>query len=365
MTKAKIKLKERISQDKLVSVIIPLYNNSRFVKKCVESLQEQTYKNIEIIVVDDRSTDDSLQIVKQMAESDGRVVPVLSTGEKGVSGARNEGLRIAKGDYICFVDSDDYVSNFFIESLLTLIIHTGADISAVRHTNVSEKQNKKFKKNFNPNDYNVEVYDKVSAMKQLFSGKRVRMNIWNKMYPRRFFEGENKLVYDQTLKHCEDVCFLYDAFLRAEKVVYLPIKSYAYTKRRGSLVHSKINPNKLTSLIAVKRSADMCEQQLPPAYVHVAGWQALVNVEMLSYMVYDRYFDYEAFCNIRKTFKKRMKLVPKGERHYLHRRLLAPLAGALLVGVYKLMFARKLRACAKKEKALKTTSSNDNCEKSA
>lgn len=362
MLKAKITKKGKIDQEQLVSIIIPLYNNRRFITKCVQSLQAQTYKNVEIIVVDDRSTDDSLDIVKKLSESDQRVIPVLSSGEKGVSSARNEGIKLAKGEYICFVDSDDYVSATYVESLLTLIKHTGADISAVRYTNVSEKQNKKFKKTFNPDNYNIEVYDKVSAMKQLFCGKKVRMNIWNKMYPRRFFEGENKLRYDPTLKHCEDVCFLYDAFLKAEKVVYLPIKSYAYTKRRGSLVHCRINPDKLTSLVAVKRSAEKCKQELPQAHVHVAGWQALVNVEMLSYMVYDRYFDYASYCDIRKTFKEKMKYVPKGERHYLHRRLLAPLAGALLVGVYKLMFGRKLRACAKAEKQEKA---KENDKKSA
>lgn len=365
MTQAKIQLKEGISQDKLVSVIIPLYNNCRFIKKCIESLQEQTYKNIEIIVVDDHSTDNSLEIAQKIAEKDKRVIPVLSTAEKGVSSARNMGVNLSKGDYICFIDSDDYVTPTFVESLLTMIVETGADISAVRYMSVSEKQNKGFKKVFDHKDCDVEIYDKVSAMKQLFGGKKFRISVCNKMYPRRFFEGEDALVHDQTLKHCEDVCFLYDAFMKVEKAAYLPIRGYAYTQRRGSLVHSKISPNKLTSLIAVKRSADMCQEQLPLAYTQVAGWQALVNVEMLYYMVRDRYFDYQAFCDIRKTFKARMRLVPKGERHHLYRRLFAPLAGALLVGAYKLMFCRKLRACAKAEKTLVTAVNSESQKRSA
>lgn len=340
--KRKIVSGKRIDQTALVSVIIPLYNNQRFIEKCIKSLQAQTYKNCEIIVIDDGSTDNSLSIANAISKEDTRV-KVFKKENEGVSSARNLGIEKAQGDYICFIDSDDYVANYFVEGLLTAIKITGADISCIQYKSVGEKQKWQFRKSFNPESFPIEDYDTVSGMKQLFSGKRVRMNIWNKMYPISFFKGDNALKYDEKLKHCEDVVFLYQAFVRSKKIVHVPIPAYAYTKRRGSLVHSKVSANKLTSLTAVRQTAEWCEKELPEAHTQVAGWQALVNVEMLSYMVYDRYYDYEKFNDIVKTFKLKMKYVPKGERHYLHRRLLAPIAGTLLKGVYKIMFCQRLK----------------------
>lgn len=341
--KEKIVNREKINEADLVSVIIPLYNNEKLIEKCLNSLINQTYGNCEIIVVDDCSTDGSLSIVKRLAEKDGRIKWYSDGKKTGVSAVRNAGIGFAHGDYICFVDSDDYVSEDYVECLITAIKHTGADVCAVDYCDVSEKQNKKFKKKFNYAEYVVESYDKVSAMEQLFSGNKLRMNIWNKMYPRRIFEGEDKVEYCENIYHGEDVSFLYDVFVRSEKVVYVPKKCYAYTHRKGSLVRSVINPKKFTYLDAVKYAADKCAKELPAAFVHVAGWRAMVNIEIIYYMLRDGYFDYDTYNNINETFKNNIKFVPKGKRHRVYRRIFVPVAARVLSFCYKIKFKKEIR----------------------
>src|SRR5690606_21293510 len=110
-----------------VSVIIPVYNADKFLARCLSSIISQTLKNIEIIVVDDGSTDTSRDILKKFADRDNRIV-IIRQRNQGVSIARNAGLAIARGEYVGFVDSDDFVDPGYFESLYTTAIEKGADI---------------------------------------------------------------------------------------------------------------------------------------------------------------------------------------------------------------------------------------------
>ncbi|MBO7345681.1 MAG: glycosyltransferase family 2 protein [Clostridia bacterium] len=341
--KEKIVKKGGLNEDCLISIIIPLYNNERFIGKCLESLLSQTHANLEVIVVDDASTDRSLFVALEYAKNDARIKVLQGKKYDGVSAVRNAGIKIAQGEYLCFVDSDDYVSKYYLESLLTALKDTGADVSCVGFSNVNEKQKKSLCKKFDKNKYGVEVFDKVNAMELLFSGRKIRMNIWNKMYHKSLFLGEDKILYDEKIYHGEDVSFLYDVFIRAEKVAFVPIKGYAYTKRKGSLVHSKINYRKLTYLSAVKYSAEKCKVQLPEAYDHVAGWRVGVNMEVLYYMWRDGFFDYQVFMDIDQTFKRDWKCFRRGKKQYLYRRLFAHLGTKILSALYRRKFKRQIK----------------------
>ena len=332
-----------VKTEDLISVIIPLYNNERFIGKCVESLLNQTYGNCEIIIVDDGSTDNSLALVEEFAQNDARIK--IFSGKKygGVSAVRNVGLKNAQGEYICFVDSDDYVSKYYLESLITSIKDTGADVSCVGVARVGESQRKKLNKFFNPKSYKCFAYDKVEAMELLFTGRKIRMNIWNKIFDKKFFTGENKVFYNENVYHGEDVEFLYDVFSKAQRVALVPSKYYAYTRRKGSLVHSKMNQKKLTYLNAVKYATDKCKEELPEAYTHVAGWKAGVNVETFYYMWRDRYFDYEAYNSILETFKTQMKCLRKSKRQHLSIRVFAPLGAKGLKILYKMRFGKQIK----------------------
>ena len=329
------------AQKGLVSVIVPLYNSGRFIGKCLKSLLQQTYKNFEIIVVDNGSTDNSLAVAKEYQQIDERVKCFSCTDKQGVSAARNAGLRQSKGEYICFIDSDDYVSKFFLATLLYLLEKNQAAISCVSLKNCGEKQRRKFSNKFKSGK--VVVYDKVSAMERLFTGIELRMNVWNKMYRRSVVFGNNTSnVFKEDIYHGEDVCFLYDAFSRAEKVVHSSRKLYAYTRRKGSLVHSKMGPKKLTYLDAVAYAADKCLTEMKQAYAHVAGWQVTVGFEVTFYMLFGNYFDYDAYIRIKETLKEKGKLVFKGKRQRLYRRIFAVTAIKFLLGLYSIRFRKKI-----------------------
>ena len=334
----------------LISIVIPLYNSQRFIGKCVESLLGQTYTNLEVIIVDDASTDNSLKIVEGYAQKDSRIKILCGKKYSGVSAVRNAGLKIANGEYICFVDSDDYVSKYFLESLITSVKDTGADISCVGVSIVGESQKKNLDKPFNPNKYECKVYDKVEAMELLFTGRKIRMNIWNKIFHKKFFTGENKTTYNENIYHGEDVAFLYDVFSKTQKVTFVPMKYYAYTKRKGSLVHSKMNVKKLTYLSAVKYASEKCKEELPEAHTHVAGWRVGVNVETFYYMWRDSYFDYEAYQSILETFRTQMKCLKKAKKQHLSIRLFAPLGAKGLNLLYKIRFRKKIKELKKLEK---------------
>lgn len=115
----------------LVSVIIPVYNVAEYLAECIESLIKQTYSNIEIILVDDKSTDDSHLICDAYGQNDSRIVTIHQPSNQGVSAARNKGIQISRGDYICFVDSDDWVSPDYIFQLLTSAIDNASDLTTV------------------------------------------------------------------------------------------------------------------------------------------------------------------------------------------------------------------------------------------
>ena len=122
----------------MISVIIPIYNSEKYLSKCISSVLEQTYKDLELILVDDGSTDNSLNICNDFAERDSRIV-VVHQKNAGVSAARNNGLKNAKGDFITFVDSDDYVENDWLELLFKAITEKNAEV-AVCGIKLDDKQ---------------------------------------------------------------------------------------------------------------------------------------------------------------------------------------------------------------------------------
>jgi len=338
--------------NELVSIIVPVYNVEKFLPRCVESLLSQTYKNIQIVVVNDGSKDNSLEVARKYEKQDKRVV-VLTKENQGLSHTRNTGLNFLlnqenkKTKYICFIDSDDYVSPVFVETLYTALKQNNADISVVTNCRVSEKQNLEYKhifrNKFNPQKYKRELYNETEAMKQLFSGKKFGVGPCNKMYRAEMINSKNPVRFPEDIKHSEDIPFVYEMFSKSKKVVFVPKANYAYTKRNGSLVRSKFNPKKLTTFKGLNYCCENCQKNLPDAYSYVAGWRALSNFEMLYYMFRDRYFDYDVYNQIVEILKKDMKHLTKSRKFPLYRRALLPFGTWLLKKLYRRRFKNEFK----------------------
>ena len=125
--------------DELISVIVPVYNVEKYISRCIESIMKQTYKNIEIILIDDGSTDNSGKICDEYSLKDDRI-NVIHKKNGGLSDARNTGLDIAKGKYISLIDSDDFVSKFFIETLYNTCKNENCEIAICEYERVYEEK---------------------------------------------------------------------------------------------------------------------------------------------------------------------------------------------------------------------------------
>ena len=161
----------------LISIIIPVYNVSNYLDKCLESICNQTYQNIEIITVNDGSKDDSLNILKKWKKKDSRIT-IIDKENGGLSDARNVGMDASSGDYIGFVDSDDYVDEDFYEILVANLEKYDADISCCRYSNVWEDGTKESI----GNDGEIHIYEGLEALKEYIYGKTMDPFSVNKLY---------------------------------------------------------------------------------------------------------------------------------------------------------------------------------------
>lgn len=214
----------------MVSVIIPVYNCEKYLEDCVENLLSQTYKNIEIILVNDGSTDRSASIGKQIAENN-CVVQYLSQSNSGTSVARNNGLDHADGEFIMFVDADDGVKADIIQRLLDKMDDT-TDIVCCSYEILETNQNEDM---FSCDFQASNPIEKASFYKQLMDVTYGHLNSnataigvpWAKLYRKSIFD-DNNLRFDSELRRMQDNVMIMEAFCYARKVTYINEYLYSY-----------------------------------------------------------------------------------------------------------------------------------------
>lgn len=211
-----------------ISIIVPVYNVEKYLRECLESLINQTYKNIEIILINDGSTDSSLKICQQYKKKDTRI-KLIDKKNEGVSKARNIGIKEATGKYIIFVDSDDYLNSNAIEILskhkLTdaLVIY---GYNRIYKNKIIEKCNKEL------------VLDSQSQVERnIFLNDNIGGFIANKMFEKNVLI-ENNILFDEKLSYCEDLVFVCEYIKYCNKFKYINIPLYNYRMRKSSVSHS-------------------------------------------------------------------------------------------------------------------------------
>lgn len=209
----------------LVSVVIPIYNVEKYIKKCVDTIVNQTYKNLEIILVDDGSPDNSGYIADSYASSDHRI-KVVHKKNGGLSDARNTGMEISNGDYICFVDSDDYIELDMIEKVLEKALTTDSDVIL-----------------FGLYNEVLDEHEEIIEQERVFidnANLQLMTSVigyaWNKLYKSAFLKSKN-FAFQKSLSLIEDIIFNEKIFLNANKIEYLKDPLYHYINRnRPTLV---------------------------------------------------------------------------------------------------------------------------------
>lgn len=223
-----------------VSIIVPVYNCANSIERCLKSILNQSYKNIEVIAIDDGSKDESGKICDHMAENDSRL-QVVHQENQGVSVARNNALASATGQYVQFVDSDDWLANYATESLVNAAIKNGADLVIsdfyrVVGNKVSTKGKIKTKKVFSLQTY-ADYMIKNPA--DFYYGV-----LWNKLYKRSIIEKYNIRMVE-SLNWCEDFVFNLEYIKYCNIFYALQVPIYYYVKNENSLSNGKINANKI------------------------------------------------------------------------------------------------------------------------
>ncbi|MBQ8665555.1 MAG: glycosyltransferase family 2 protein [Lachnospiraceae bacterium] len=222
----------------LVSIIVPVYMTEQYIDKCLKSLVQQTYSNIEIICVDDCTSDNSIDIVREYMKSDSRIQLVRHEINSGLAEARNTGLAHSKGEYIVFVDSDDWVCRDYIEKLYELTLKYDADISVCSYArsltwyeDIHQQTQEK-----------IEKYSGRDAIKKMFSADKYQTDItltvaWNKLFKREIIDGicfpKGKLYEDQP--------FAIKAYYNSQRVVVTNRKLYFYRKNHSSITMQRFN----------------------------------------------------------------------------------------------------------------------------
>lgn len=212
----------------LISVIVPIYRVEDYIYKCVDSIINQTYKNLEVILVDDGSPDKCPEICDEYALKDNRI-KVVHKKNGGLSDARNAGMPYAKGEYIGFVDSDDSLMPNFYECLYNIMAENDADIVECGIVLVDEDgkalRERKCKDK-------IMVLDKKEALKELILEKEVYQTVWNKLYKK---EVINNILFEKGKYH-EDDFWTYQVFDNAQKVVITNEVLYKYLQRSQSIM---------------------------------------------------------------------------------------------------------------------------------
>ena len=167
----------------LVSIVIPVYNVEKYIEKCLLSVINQTYKNLEIIIVNDGTKDNSLKICEKIKQMDERV-KIINQKNGGLSCARNTGIDNANGEYICFVDSDDFLENDFVEVLLNFAKEKNVDICACDFWYIDENDKK-----WTLKEKNDKMYSNIEAIKDiLLDNQKTEVMTWNKIYKLDIFK---------------------------------------------------------------------------------------------------------------------------------------------------------------------------------
>lgn len=297
-----------------VSIVIPVYNVERYLERCIDSVIQQSYANLQIILVNDGSTDRCPQICNQYAEKDKRI-EVIHKKNGGLSEARNYGLEVATGKYITFIDSDDFVHYKYVEYLFSILQQNAADISVCsfqrfsKIEDIEEKCQKDKKISFTG----------VQALENLCYQKEIKNSACAKLYKMELF----KEVYYPVGRLYEDLATTYKLLYRANKVVWSNKEYYYYFYRPGSIMNAKFSEKNLDRIENSKELLDFVEKKIPLINEAAKTRFFVSNIQVLRELPLKEEKYKEIICEVKENIKKYRRCVIKNKSAKLIIRIIA------------------------------------------
>lgn len=263
-----------------ITVIVPVYNVENYLEKCLDSLINQTYKNIEIIVINDGSTDNSGEICQEYAQKDNRIV-YIEKENGGLSDARNVGLDKMTGSYVTFIDSDDWAELDYVEILYKKIIEYQADISVGNYYSYNEDEETYYFHIYG-DSYYEKVYDNISIFENLYESQEMKsfalISAWGKLYKAKLFDY---LRFEKG-KLGEDGYFNQKMYLSVNKVVYLNKGLYAYRQRSGSITNTWTEKWMHALVDAMSERITLLANMGYPLEKHLAVYRQMLEVSLAN-----------------------------------------------------------------------------------
>ena len=294
------------SKKPLISIIVPIYNVKKYLRDCIQSICCQTYQNLEIILVDDGSTDGCREICDEYADKDKRV-KVIHKANAGLGLARNSGMEIAQGEYFGFVDSDDTIRPQMYETLMECILRTGAEISACTREQVPEQAGVSAQVfDLEAKMAGVEVFTGHGATKELLQYHSVfKYAVWEKLYKRELFDS---IKFRSVYAEGRDI--MYKLLYACRKVAYIGLPFYCYRQRDGSTMLSGWNDHKDDMVYEQDKECFMYfkERNNMELYQAAVCWHFLGGIE-----------NYRRIHEENPKYKRRLKeqMVPYAKMSYL------------------------------------------------
>jgi glycosyltransferase involved in cell wall biosynthesis len=277
----------------LISLIVPVYNAEKFLPRCLESIRNQTHRDLEIILVNDGSTDRSGLICDEYAQRDNRFI-VIHKENGGVSSARNAALNIVNGTYIGFIDPDDWIEPIMFEKLYELIQKNQADISMCGYIRESADGNI-LKEPIIPD---VRILNKIEALNNILDVNGFRGFLWNKLFSSKLFQKESEIHFDENIHFCEDLLFCCKSILNAENIVYDSKPYYHYIIHDNNASKSKYSLKKLTALDALENIIRLLDidnidiEKYKSYYAHM-------NISLLMHGIKEEKIEKEHYKNLK------------------------------------------------------------------
>lgn len=315
----------------LISIVVPIYNVEQYLQKCVDSLINQTYKNLEIILVDDGSPDNCPKICDEYANHDSRI-KVIHKENGGLSDARNAGMNIATGEYISFIDSDDWIKPKMIEDMYNRMIEDNSDLvssgviwvdeygAEIRTATVSENC----------------VLNTEQAMAELINDEKLKQHVWNKLYKADLIKN---IPFDKGKYH-EDVFWSYKVIGGAKRVSIEKNSYYFYVQRSESIMGEKYSAKRLDALDAMKLRCEYMKEKFPNLYgdalnVYIGSCMYHLQLALLSNAEKEVISDIKSRIGYRKNGNVFENLVGK-QKFWMHMFVLMPTATCKLRNLLKI-----------------------------
>lgn len=293
----------------LISVIVPVYNVENYLDECLVSIINQTYKNLEIILCNDGSTDSSLEICKKYQDLDERV-KLINKKNGGLSDARNKGIENSSGKYITFIDSDDYINPNMISYLYENLKANNTEIACCQRQEVDDSSNYLKIKDINYNSFVVK--GNYECMQEFLKFDRINTVAWGKLYDRHLFDN----IIFPVGKYHEDVFTTYKTISKCNSIFVGIEKYYYYRIRKGSIINSNFNFKHFDSIDANVERTKFINLNYPSLASEAKVGIIYSSNQILMRLMKDKHVDINS-CEVKEKINQIQEYYRKYESDFL------------------------------------------------